>query len=84
MNKQTKKFKVVTEEHLIFTHEIEVPIKEIEEEIEHNEWVGDDIEFMLEHWHELIDYPDMKTKTITNVEWVNFDPQIDIEEITDE
>ena len=31
MNKQTKKFKVVTEEHLTFTHEIEVPISLLDE-----------------------------------------------------
>ena len=84
MSKQTKKFKVVTEEHLIFTHVIEVPIKEIEEEIEHNEWVGDDIEFVLEHYPELIDYPNMKTKTITNVEWAGYDTQVTVDEVTDE
>ena len=64
MSKQTKKFKVVTEENLIFTHEIEVPISEIEEDIEHDQWVGDDIEYVLEHYPEFIEYPDMKTKLL--------------------
>ena len=79
MSEQTKKFKVVTEEHLIFTHEIEVPISLLDE---HPEW--DDIEFVEQHYPEFIEYPDMKTKTITNIDWVGYDAQVDVKEVSDE
>jgi len=78
MSKQTKKFKIVTEEHLIFTHEIEVPISLL------NEHPQDHIEFIEEHYPELIDYPNMKTKTITNINWAGYDTQVEVEEVTDE
>tara|TARA_Y100000816_G_scaffold186647_2_gene135611 strand:+ start:1979 stop:2212 length:234 start_codon:yes stop_codon:yes gene_type:complete len=77
MNKQTKKFKVVTEEHLTFTHEIEVPISLLDE---HPEF--DDIEFVEEYYPELFGDPDLKTKTSTCL--AGLDTQVSRMEVTDE
>ena len=83
MSKQTKKFKVVTEEHLVFTHVIEVPISLLDEYSEYADTELDEY-FVENHYPEFIEYPDMKSKTITNVEWVGYDTQVDVEEINDE
>ena len=88
MSKQTRKFKVVAEENITFTHEIEVPVSFLDEKlkdcIDCKEEYEDRIDEVLhEYYEEFIDYPEMKTKTITDIDF-GYDTQVNIEEVDDE
>ena len=88
MSKETRKFKVVAEENITFTHVIEVPISFLDEKLKDckdcKEEYEDRIDEVLhEYYEEFIDYPEMRTKTIVDVDF-GYDTQVDIEEVTDE
>ena len=88
MSKETRKFKVVAEENITFTHVIEVPISFLDEKLKDckdcEEEYEDRIDEVLhEYYEEFIDYPEMRTKTIVDVDF-GYDTQVDIEEVTDE
>ena len=88
MTKQTRKFKVVAEENITFTHVIEVPISFLNEKLKDYIDCEEDYEDQLdgvlhEYYEEFIEYPDMKTKTIIDIDF-GYDTQVDIEEIADE